>query len=130
MSKIKIKEGNHEEMVLISQFLLNQGFTPVYPLETSNWKDDQFGVHDVGGGWRILKNDREWRCVEPIPHELIVSNFDLPPTVRICWFPDSPEFGISLASDATPHYETIGSEALSEHLAQSGEGYDIGSASE
>lgn len=45
MSKIKIKEGNREEMVLISQFLLKQGFTPVYPLEPSNWKDDQFGVH-------------------------------------------------------------------------------------
>ena len=124
MTKTNLTDGNHEGMLLITEFLIQQGFTPVYELTASKWEDDSFGVHDEGRGWRSFKGDREWRCVEPIPRNQIEDNFELPATVRICSFPDAPEVGISLASDST--YESITSTALEEQLANPAADFSTG----
>lgn len=126
MNKVKIIEGNHDEMVMISEFLIKQGFTPVYGLEASNWKDDPFGMHDEGRGWRSFKGDLIWRCREPIPRFVIENHFDLPKAIRICHFPDSPEVGVSFISDATSDTELITSDSLQNKLGDKNANFDLG----
>ena len=112
MSKIRIAEGNHEEMAMIAEFLSSRGFTPVYSLEPSRWDTDSFGEHEEGGGWKSVRGDREWRCQEPIPASLILDHFELGGKIRLCHFPANPEAGVSLAADGTSQHEAITSEAL------------------
>jgi hypothetical protein len=121
MKKIEITTGNHEDMILISTFLIRNGFTPAYKTKASvNGNGDKFHA-----GWRdINRGDMAWTANEPIPRDLLENNFVLPETVRLCHFPEHPEVGVAIASDITG--ETIDSSPFISKRGEPGVVFDFG----